>query len=118
MSTPCSKLTATNFIHTQRLLATVVAILQASNCLEFTMKAWLFLTNNLLELSTTQNTGTTTTEDKILNKLSGIEKKISAPSLATKAINLRLLYLSCACPQYLRKACAKQSTEGSIGKGC
>ncbi len=34
---------------------------------------------NLLELSITQNTRTTTTEDKILKKLSDIEKKISAP---------------------------------------
>ncbi len=34
---------------------------------------------NLLELSITQNTSTTTTEDKILKKLSNIEKKISAP---------------------------------------
>jgi hypothetical protein len=37
------------------------------------------LKKNLLELSITQNTRTTTTEDKILKKLSNIEKKISAP---------------------------------------
>jgi hypothetical protein len=60
-------------------MATVEAFLQASNCLEFTKNAWLFLKKNLLELSITQNTRTTTTEDKILKKLSDIEKGISAP---------------------------------------
>jgi hypothetical protein len=60
-------------------MATVEAFLQASNCPEFTKNAWLFLKKNLLELSITQNTRTTTTEDKILKKLSNIEKKISAP---------------------------------------
>jgi hypothetical protein len=37
------------------------------------------LKKSLLELSITQNTCTTTTEDKILKKLSDIEKEISAP---------------------------------------
>jgi hypothetical protein len=60
-------------------MATVEAFLQASNCPEFTKNAWLFLKKNLLELSITQNTRTSTTEDKILKKLSDIEKKISAP---------------------------------------
>jgi hypothetical protein len=60
-------------------MATVEAFLQASNCPEYTKNAWLFLKKNLLELSITQKTRTTTTEDKILKKLSNIEKKISAP---------------------------------------
>jgi hypothetical protein len=60
-------------------MATDEVLLQASNCPEFTKNAWLFLKKNLLELSITENTRTTTTEDKILKKLSDIEKKISAP---------------------------------------
>ncbi len=79
MTSPSPEPTTADSIHTQRAMATVEAFLQASNCLEFTKYAWLFLKKNLLELSITQNTCTTTTEDKILKKLSDIEKQISAP---------------------------------------
>jgi hypothetical protein len=79
MTSPSPEPTTTNSIHTQRELATVEAFLLASNCLEFTKNAWLFLKKSLVELSITQNTRTTTTEDKIPKILSNIEKKISAP---------------------------------------
>ncbi len=78
MTSPSPEPTTADSIHTQRAMATVEAFLQASNCPEFTKNAWLFLKKNLLELSITQNTRTATTEDKIVKKLSDIEKKISA----------------------------------------
>ncbi len=90
MISPSREPTTTDCIHTQRAITTVEAFFQAGNYLEFAKNAWLFLKKNLLELSITQNTRTTTTEDKILKKLSDIEKQISAPpSLATIALNLR-----------------------------
>jgi hypothetical protein len=61
------------------VLATVEAFLQASNCLEFTKNAWLFLNKSLLELSIAQNTSTTTVQDKILKQLSAIKKKLYVP---------------------------------------
>ncbi len=79
MTSPSPEPTTANSIHTQRALATVEAFFQASNCPEFNKNAWLFLKKGLLELSITENSRTTTTEDKILKKLSDIEKKISAP---------------------------------------
>ncbi len=79
MTSPSPEPTTSDTIHTLRAMATAEAFLQASNCPEFTKNAWLFLKKNLLELSITQNTGTTTTEEKILKKLSDIEKKISTP---------------------------------------
>jgi hypothetical protein len=90
MTSPSPEPTTTDYIQTLRAMATVEAFLKSSNCLEFTKNSWLFLKKNLLELSITQNTRTTTAEDKILKELSNVEKKISAPaSLATKALNLR-----------------------------
>ncbi len=79
MTSPSPEPTTTDSIHTQRAMATVGAFFQASNSPEFTKNAWLFLKKNLLQLSITQNTRTTTTEDKILKNLSDIEKKITAP---------------------------------------
>jgi hypothetical protein len=82
MTFPSPEPTTADYIDTQRALATVEAFLQASNCPEVTKNAWLLLKKNQLELSITQNTCTTTTEDKILKRLSDIEKKISvSPAL-------------------------------------
>ncbi len=72
MISPSPEPTTANSTHTQRAMATVEEFLQASNCPEFTKNAWLFLKKNLQELSITQNICTTTTEDKILKKLSDI----------------------------------------------
>jgi hypothetical protein len=79
MTYPSPEPSSTNSIYTQRAMATVESFLQASICPEYSKNAWLFLKKNLLELCTTQNTCTTTTKEKIMKKLSDIEKIIFAP---------------------------------------
>ncbi len=75
--------------HIQRALTTVVAYLQASNRLEFTKNAWLFLKKSVLEISTAQNISMTTALVDCFKQLQAIEDKHSAPSsCATKAQNL------------------------------
>jgi hypothetical protein len=79
MTSPSPEPITTDSIHTQRALATMEAFLLACNCPEYTKNVWLYLKKGLLELSTTESTPTASVQDKILNKLSVIKKKISAP---------------------------------------
>ncbi len=65
---------------TQRALATVQAILQASKGPQYTRNAWLYLKKGLLELSTTP---ATSAHNEILKRLSAIEKKLSAQAALT-----------------------------------
>jgi hypothetical protein len=77
---PSTEPTPPDPIQTQRALATVQAILQASNCPQYTRDAWLYLKKRLLELSTTP---ATSVHNEILKRLSAIEKKLSAPAALT-----------------------------------
>jgi hypothetical protein len=83
---------STNSIYTQRAFATVEAFLQASNCPEYTITAWLYPKKYLQELIRTHSTPA---HNEILKRLSAIEKKLSAltanlPKPSTNADHDRL----------------------------
>ncbi len=78
MPSPSPEPSSTDSIHTQRALATVEAFLQASNSPEYKKTAWLYLKKCLQELTRTHSTPTPPAHDKILKRLTAIEKKLSA----------------------------------------
>ncbi len=104
MTSPSTESSPTNSIHTQRVLATVEAFIQASNCLEYTKNAWLYLKKSLLKLSTTQSTAPSFAQEGILKELSAIKKSISA---------LHVLLLQA--PLYAYQAC-KAAPKGAHEK--
>jgi hypothetical protein len=69
-----------DLINTQRALLTMEAFFQASGCSELTKNAWLYLKKAIYELSTTLSIPTSSAKHKILEKLSAIEKKPTAPT--------------------------------------
>ncbi len=84
MASPSHEPTSTDSIHTQKALATAANSLQTNNCREYAKNAWLYLKKELLVLSTTQSTVTTSALYKFVKRHSDINKKLLAPlSLAT-----------------------------------
>jgi hypothetical protein len=61
-------------------MLTVEGFLQAADCSVHTKNAWLYLKKPLNERSNSPSTPTTSAQDKILKRLSAIEKKLSAPT--------------------------------------
>ncbi len=80
MPSPSPEPGSTNPIHTQRALTTVEAFLQASSYPEYTKTTWLYQKKCLQELTRTPNTTPPRAHDKILKRLTAIEKKLSTPT--------------------------------------